>query len=65
MITYLDKQFILSLPNKVPTPMHPWQLLLYLLALGLQKKQAVIIDYLLEENKILREKLPKQRYKQF
>ncbi len=39
----------------------PWQLLLLILAGWINRRQQVIIDYLLTENHILREKLGKKR----
>jgi hypothetical protein len=43
------------------TGLHPWQLLLLILAGWINRQQQDAIEYLLSENRVLREKLGKKR----
>ena len=48
-------------PEKYEAPFHPWQLLLLILAGWINRRQQDAVEYLLTENRILREKLGKKR----
>ena len=43
------------------TELHPWQLLLLILAGWINRQQQDVIEYLLSENQVLKEKLGKKR----
>ena len=43
------------------TGLHPWQLLLLILAGWINRQQQDVIEYLLSENRVLKEKLGKKR----